>query len=1544
MGCSATEKKIDEDFAFDGTCVNCHAGLSAGHVHTNYKLRCVDCHGGNDQVVEVPKEAFKNETDFRNQVNLRKSHVLPDPKIARLLFANGVDDDEDGQIDEPPLFDAGKTQLLDPGERFEPGLHGEGAGEFVDTELSRDLNYTRFLNPGDLRVASISCGKGSRAAFDGGGGGACHQQTIDIVRRSIMVNQAAVTNGAYYGNESWRSDFVMGRAPNCIDPILCNNPDMGDDPRFGAFSYALDYDGPDGCITPPANAATDPRAQPAFDRECLKTRAAAEDAAVAAGAPGNVGLDAFEIAQGTIKPAPGVEQGFSLAQVGAGDTRIPWGGKPITGDAHAQLGPLRNGEVLPGIPDPVDNILRTFRAYYPLNYPGSTNNFNFTFGTSILPEIARFRTGNPYGRGHSSGCAACHAIYNYEGNRNPTKVRNDDGTITEVVDPTTKHREFDPANDRGPVLGIDRLIGRPVNAQEVADSGPVAQRPQGNVGEQEKTYSANHNVTTKIDTDQCGLCHGFVTRINYAYQGMAEEEQRDALARRAPIEFTTPNGTQVRILDSWVREDNDINNDGVKDAQPTVVIPDGVDIVNRARERDAKLEKDFGLKPGFGGCVPAVFTEDCNNNGELDTNLVLEKKDVDGNVLATTTINEDLNGNGKLDLIDRLPREKAIDGRQVRYIYGGRNGSTRQMDVHFERGMHCIDCHFIQDVHGDGNVYSTNWDAIEIECEDCHGARAKTNFLTSGPNGGNDMRLARNEDLEPFFEDRDGVVIQRSRVTTGLAWRVPQTIDQNGNPYAREAHGEQHIGNPKEGSTFAGQQGSSALVSAKVECASCHNGFITNCVGCHVDINVGDPQRLKVEPDLSTISRSAGENEVWMSNAHNAGHINFQLLGLLRAPFVLGVGSTTEQGRLSTLRSSMQVHVSVTDATGNTIRDNLTFTTWQLFDGNSGRSNVATSGVAMNQTMAHTVRPNEARGCETCHTLFDNAGNSRNDHLLAQTMGVGTGSLAYLGDWVFAAGSNGIELFEYKKERELANNLIVGASQRFPGFIVNPNDRITAKVEPVFDGTAGINAGAQTNDVLLIRNYNPTPAVGGTLPPTLRDLAVMGVDAGGLGRLVISDVSARGNPGSARQGLANQNVHEIVNLSGVPRALAHIASDVSDPYVYAAIGTAGVSVIRIDDAPRVGITDAQEIRVANVGGRTATDVALAGDFLFVGTAEGVIVVFDINDPENPVEIGTANVGSAVNDMIVNGFLLYVATQSGLAIMDLQNPNTPTQIGGAVPGTAPALGLAVSEGHAFVATGTGVIEIDAKTPALPQNLGDVAQRVAGQTVNAVDVVVSVLPGQKWIIALESGGTVAGIKLDNTLTRYERCYPDPGTQDCLMELDMYDPTHSGKDPSFDPIAGTFDNPAVDPSAIQFFRETPAILGNGKHLARPVFWEQVGTLSGRRYRDSFMPGSGVLSLEVMQLMRAVGVCELDNPSTNPSGLNELGYFFGPGDCQPFSAASAKIARQRRATCSSKLLGPGIRSLVCERIPQVKTAEQPRTPGLPPVAASLVGAPAAR
>ena len=1493
--CTSTTTPISTDLAFDGTCVSCHTGLSAAQVHGNFKLRCIDCHGGNDQVpipddVTTSMACIANPVSagcFRDPALLGVAHVRVKPDLARFFWANGVDDDGDTVVDEGPTFatdaNGNDVQLTNPGEIFEPGLHGEGPGEFIDSELNRDLNYTRFENPGDLRVATIGCGSGSRAALDGGAGGSCHQDTVDSVRRSIMVNMSAVINGAYYGNESWRSTFQMAQAPN--NPI---------DPRTGGFGYTLAYESTDTCID---NTATKDgpggRGQPKWDSACLEATAAALDPTIAAGMPGQVNEESFEIAQGPLSPASGVSPTTTNA---LNEGRFTWGGQPLAnpGAALAVMQPVPQNENLlaSGIRDPIDIVLRTFRAYYPMNYPGSTTNFNFTFGTSIEPEIGEFNTQDPFGRTHSSGCSSCHARYDYDGSRETQTVRQDDGTFTQVTDPTTKHREFDSSQDLLTIAGLPRLVGRTVNQAQRDNTGR----------EQQRGYSADHTMSAAVDSDSCGRCHGFVTRINYAFQGMAEDEQRDSLARKAPIKFDTPSGTHVEIDDDWVREEND--GAGAQAFFPTA----GIATVQAARVRDATLAA-MGLSPGAGGCAPNVFTEDCNNNGELDHNVVLTKTDEAGNIIATATIDEDANHDGILQLVDHVPRENSIDGRQMRYVYGGRNGSTRQMDIHFEKGMHCIDCHFIQDLHGDGHVYSTNWDAMEIECEDCHGASQRTNGKTSGPNGGNIMAGAKNRDGLPLFQVTGNGAIQRSRVTPGLFWNVPQTVDAT-DPTAKEAHASQHVADPGTGSTFAGAQGSTPLTAAKLECQSCHASWIHNCMGCHLEINFGDKDRITIAADGS-VSKQPNENEIWLSNASDAGHTNFQLLGLMRSPFVLGVTGTAELGRLGPFRSSMQAHLSIADGNGNNVIDNATFTTFQKIDANTGRTNVATSAVAMNQTMPHTVRPLEARTCETCHQLLDQQGRVRNEPLLAQTYGLGTGNYPYLGDWAFIAGSGGIELFDYKSEHEIATNG-PAVTNRFPGMIVNGTaaDRKSGKVEPTLDGTDpnGVGATFIGNDVVLVRNFNPTPtSVGGTAEPTLRDLAVIAASdtTNAVGALIISDVSGRGNPSSARPSIGDATKEFTMAMPGLAHAVAHFAPDVSDPYVYVATDTAGVTVVKLLDAPNSGATAASLlVTVPLPNNETAFSEVLDGDKLYVGTVEGTIEVFDLTNPELPVSSGTVMRNGQVRAMAIGGFVLYAATDAGVAILTLDNPDSPTLPSGATLATSlPGVignGLDIGGDHLYVAAGTnGVIDVDVHVPAAPIVIGDLVEAVApGETVNAQDVVVSRLPSQNWLLVSDGNGDMVGLKIDSRLSQREKCYPDPRTAGCLLDLDFVDPTIMGRDPSFNPVTGVFDSVdkfgKADPSAQPFFRETAAInTGVGTRIARGAMWEQIGTITGRRYRDSFMPGAGVLSLPVMAAMRSVQLCEnATMPGEGFGGLGALGYvtpdFLSSGNCAPFGAST--------------------------------------------------------
>src|SRR5262249_54898126 len=111
-------------------------------------------------------------------------------------------------------------------------------------------------------------------------------------------------------------------------------------------------------------------------------------------------------------------------------------------------------------------------------------------------------------------------------------------------------------------------------------------------------------------------------------------------------------------------------------------------------------------------------------------------------------------------------------------------------DIHLERGMHCVDCHFRQDVHGDGKLYGEVRNAIEIECVDCHGAvRGPANLQSSGPAGGHDLGSLQT----PYgarFRRLGGELIQQSAIDPNLKWTIPQiteSVDPTSTHFNRRA-------------------------------------------------------------------------------------------------------------------------------------------------------------------------------------------------------------------------------------------------------------------------------------------------------------------------------------------------------------------------------------------------------------------------------------------------------------------------------------------------------------------------------------------------------------------------------------------------------------------------------------------------------------------------------------------------------------------------------------------------------------------------------------
>jgi hypothetical protein len=241
-------------------------------------------------------------------------------------------------------------------------------------------------------------------------------------------------------------------------------------------------------------------------------------------------------------------------------------------------------------------------------------------------------------------------------------------------------------------------------------------------------------------------------------------------------------------------------------------------------------------------------------------------------------------------------------------------------DVHYEKGMLCIDCHTVLELHGDGNIYSKGWQAVEIECEDCHGtAEAYSDLTTSW---GNPL-----ENLER----RDTEIVLISKMD-GEEHLVPQTKDvvARSSPLAETAMG---IADHME----------------KLECYACHARWAPQCYGCHAQQDTTKTSRGWIDTLAPGDPTKAGTKA-------NRGNATFQwkeTRSYLRWE-TPALGINTE-GKVAPFIPGCQAIYTQIGPDGEPILHNKVFMT---DDG--------LYGIAHNPIQPHTVTK-EARTCEDCH-------------------------------------------------------------------------------------------------------------------------------------------------------------------------------------------------------------------------------------------------------------------------------------------------------------------------------------------------------------------------------------------------------------------------------------------------------------------------------------------------------------------------------------------------------------------------------------------------
>ncbi|HVC94185.1 MAG TPA: hypothetical protein VND64_10870, partial [Pirellulales bacterium] len=317
------------------------------------------------------------------------------------------------------------------------------------------------------------------------------------------------------------------------------------------------------------------------------------------------------------------------------------------------------------------------------------------------------------------------------------------------------------------------------------------------------------------------------------------------------------------------------------------------------------------------------------------------------------------------------------------------------MDIHLEKGMHCVDCHFRQDVHGDTKLYGEVRAAIEIACIDCHGTVSRRSTLrTSGPAasesempGGMNLRTLKTPFGKYRFEVRGDTLMQNSMVEEGLSWEVVQVADTI-NPldkrhYNRKAHLAKTVRFDDAGKIVWGEvpaEGERCAHSGgSMSCIACHSAWNPSCFGCHLSqkANLKLPS-LHYEGDVS----------------RNYVAYNFQTLR--DDVYMLARDGNVTGNRIGPARSSCAIHVG----SYNQNRESI-YVQQQTI------SCDGLSGVAFSSNVPHTVRGRDGtKQCTDCHLSKDNDNNA----IMAQLLMQGTNYTNFIGRYCWVgAGDDGLE-------------------------------------------------------------------------------------------------------------------------------------------------------------------------------------------------------------------------------------------------------------------------------------------------------------------------------------------------------------------------------------------------------------------------------------------------------------------------------------------------------------------------------------------------------
>jgi hypothetical protein len=673
---------------------------------------------------------------------------------------------------------------------------------------------------------------------------------------------------------------------------------------------------------------------------------------------------------------------------------------------------------------------------------------------------------------------------------------------------------------------------------------------------------------------------------------------------------------------------------------------------------------------------------------------------------------------------DRKGNWLDADGKEIAFDDPQRFAKAVHLaDIHLEKGMQCVDCHFAQDNHGTGKVYGEPRAAVEIDCVDCHGTiRGNATLATSGPAAADPLRPGepRGRQLDALrtpwglrrFEWRDDKLFQRSMTDEKTEWEVVQTKDTvtpGNSHFSMKSFRAKLLGNdglaqsraPNDDSTLA--HGNSSMT-----CYACHTSWTPTCFGCHLQMTANARRPMLHNEGLVT---------------RNYTSYNFQVLR--DDAYFLGVDGTVTGHRVAPARSSCAVLVS----SQNADREWLYYTQQTI-------SAEGFSGQAFSTFVPHTVRARETKECSDCHVSAANDNNAWMAQLLLQ----GTNFMNFMGRYIYVAtgdkGFEAIAVAEHDEPEAIYGSDLqrIAYPDNFKKFVAH--DRQLSSV-----------AGHEGNvlDIQARGEY----AYASTGKGGLRIYDIANIDNKGFSQKVsTSPVSPLGQ----RFYLPTKDAVAVASPTtlGVDPLRTRLAENEEQPihllygFLYVADKEEGLVVVGNPDlkskSPGVGtlldgnpsnnfLTRALAFNPdgALTGARRIT---IAGKFAYVLTDKALVVV-DLDNPLAPKITATIG-GPLVNDLravAIQFRYAFMVDRDGLKVLDVTDLAHPQPVPNALVRFEDARNIYVARTYAYVSAGKqGLAIVDVERPTAPKL--DQSFTAGGQLNDVNDVKIGMVAGSAF----------------------------------------------------------------------------------------------------------------------------------------------------------------------------------------------------------------------